>query len=225
MSSVTSAIGLVEPKLRFRSVISGNEPTILTNIYRNDTNIVVWRRGIDGELKQAANHIIETMPTLQTSATVSGQTAYTFAHDALGGTQQAILLSEDIAQLIDMFCCLFDLNRVGLRLTVLNRAMCPRFHVDRVPCRLVTTYQGAATEWLPHNVVNRSKLGWGNQGKSDEQSGLYKDADKIQRLNCGDVALLKGELWSGNENAGLVHRSPQLKQKQPRLLLTIDLSE
>lgn len=56
--------------------------------------------------------------------------------------------------MVDMFCCLFELKRAGLRLTVLDRAMCPRFHVDRVPCRLVTTYLGAATEWLPHTVAD-----------------------------------------------------------------------
>ena len=54
---------------------------------------------------------------------------------------------------------LFELKSVGLRLTALGHAMCPRFHVDRVPCRLATTYFGSATEWLPHDRVNRSKLG------------------------------------------------------------------
>lgn len=36
----------------------------------------------------------------------------------------------------DMFCCLFDLKQVGLRLTALNSAMCRKFHVDRVPGQL-----------------------------------------------------------------------------------------
>ena len=81
-----------------------------------------------------------------------------------------------------MFCYLFDLKRAGLRLTSLNNAMCPRFHVDGVPCRLVTTYQGIATEWLPHGIADRSKLGRGNQGKSDEQSGLFNNAADIKKL-------------------------------------------
>jgi len=112
-----------------------------------------------------------------------------------------------------------------LRLTVLDRAMCPRFHVDRVPCRLVTTYQGIATEWLPHNVADRSKLGAGNMGKSDDLSGLFECPSDIKQLNCGDVALLKGELWHNNEGAGLIHRSPQLVNNACRLLLTIDFIE
>ena len=133
-------------------------------------------------------------------------------------------LSEDIAELVDMFCCLFDLGRVGLRLTVLDKAMCPKFHVDKVPCRLVTTYQGSATDWLPHNKVDRSKLGHGSEGKPDEQSGLFSKMDDIQHLTAGDVALLKGESWEGNEGAGLVHRSPSLSAGESRLLLTLDMS-
>ncbi|MDP6198266.1 MAG: DUF1826 domain-containing protein, partial [Porticoccaceae bacterium] len=33
------------------------------------------------------------------------------------------------------------------------------------------------------------------------------------------------ELWSGNESAGLVHRSPALKIGERRLLLTLDFSD
>ncbi|WP_297291060.1 DUF1826 domain-containing protein [Oceanicoccus sp.] len=33
---------------------------------------------------------------------------------------------------------------------------------------------------------------------------------------------MKGELWEGNEGAGLVHRSPSLSAGERRLLLTLD---
>ena len=155
--------------------------------------------------------------------TVTPQTVLSSISKSLGDTAQQEL-SENIAELVEMLCCLFELKRVGLRLTVLNRAMCPKFHIDRIPCRLVTTYQGIATEWLPHQAVDRQKLGLGSNGKLDSESGLYKTANDIQQLNCGEVALLKGELWEGNENAGLVHRSPALPAGESRLLLTLDFS-
>ena len=79
-----------------------------------------------------------------------------------------------------------------------------------------------AAEWLADKDVDRSKLGAGNLGKVDAESGLYRSSRDIQQLNQGDVALLKGELWVGNENAGLVHRSPAVADKQPRLMLTLD---
>jgi hypothetical protein len=156
--------------------------------------------------------------------TLTPQRALSSVRDALGDSSQGEL-SENIAELVDMFCCLFELKRAGLRLATLDRAMCPRFHVDKIPCRLVTTFQGIATEWLPHQVVNREKLGAGNNGKPDSTSGVYKSPHDIQRISSGDVALLKGELWQGNEGAGLVHRSPEVPAGQPRLLLTLDFSD
>ena len=68
------------------------------------------------------------------------------------------------------------------------------------------------------------KLGAGSAGLSDAESGLYPTKDAIQTLAAGDVALLKGESWEGNEGAGLVHRSPAVKSGQQRLLLTLDFA-
>jgi Protein of unknown function (DUF1826). len=141
---------------------------------------------------------------------------------ALGHTDAATLLSKDILKLVEMFCCLFGLKQAGLRLIALDTAMCPNFHVDRVPCRLITTYQGIATEWIPHLAADRSKLGLENQRNSNDTSGLVNCKTDIQKLKKGDVALLKGEAWEGNQGAGLIHRSPQLLSEKYRLMLTLD---
>ena len=50
-------------------------------------------------------------------------------------------------------------------------------------------------------------------------------AQEIQQLQSGDVAVLKGELWAGNENAGLVHRSPAVGSGANRLLLSMDFCD
>jgi hypothetical protein len=214
----------VSAKQIWRS-IEGSQLDVLTDIYQEHTNIAIWQRSLANALIEAADSILDTNPTLQASLVVTPQEANVAVMKVLGSTARAATLSEDIAQLVDMFCCLFDLKRAGLRLTALDRAMCPRFHADRVPCRLVTTYQGVATEWLPHQAADRSKLGIGNQGKPDEQSGLFNSATDIQQLCRGDVALLKGESWEGNQGAGLIHRSPQLPGETRRLLLTLDFMD
>ncbi|GAL13441.1 hypothetical protein JCM19233_4443 [Vibrio astriarenae] len=103
------------------------------------------------------------------------------------GTAPDILI-DSIAELVDMFCFLFELKRAGVRLATLDRAMCPRFHVDRVPCRLVTTYKGIATQWLLNKDVDRSKLGQCSNGLPDEESGLISSNRSINQLRCGDVA-------------------------------------
>ncbi len=210
-----------EERCLTRHSSSGITPNVLTDIYQEETNIVIWERELEDKLTAAVSELIQQNPTLQLSMTVSPESAFHSIHDGLGNSAISTVLAEDITQLVDMFCCLFDLKRTGLRLTVLDRAMCPRFHVDRVPSRLVTTYQGIATEWLSHESVDRSKLGVGNAGKSDENSGLFSHSDDVNQLHQGHVALLKGESWINNEGAGLVHRSPATSGEK-RLLLTLD---
>jgi hypothetical protein len=224
MSSLAISHNETSQDLIIRRFLEGDTPAALSGIYQEDRNIVAWRRDLALEIQNVVNDFLIASSSFQVSMTLSSQDAFVLIHEALGGSGLMTPLSEDIAELVDMFCYLFDLNKVGLRLTVLDRAMCSKFHVDRVPCRLVTTYQGSATEWLPHNVVNRSKLGHGSEGKSDEKSGLFPDMGDIKQLMPGDVALLKGELWEGNEGAGLVHRSPSLSAGERRLLLTLDMS-
>ena len=56
----------------------------------------------------------------------------------------------------------------------------------------------------------------------DDQSGLFNNLQDIQQLHQGEVALLKGESWEGNQGAGLIHRSPNLIDQTKRLILTLD---
>ena len=206
----------------YRGSVENTTPNVLSDIYREDTNIVIWQRNLSNELTAAVSEFLQKNATKAVVLAVTPQNTHDVLKDTFGGSEALTTLSDDIALLVDMFCCLFDLKQAGLRLTILDRAMCPRFHFDRIPCRLVTTYQGIATQWLNHAVVDRSKLGAGNQGKSDEQSGLFNNLEDINRLREGDVALLKGENWDETQGAGLVHRSPPVSAGERRLLLTLD---
>ena len=218
-------IKATEVSLKSNQLWKGNDENhidVLADIYQENTNIVVWKRSLTDELLEASISILSTNPDLEISLVVSPQDTVSNLQARLDSSKMAMILIEDIHKLVNMFCDLFDLKRVGLRLTSLKHAMCPRFHVDNVPCRLITTYQGIATEWLSHGNADRSKLGVGNKGKPDSQSGIYQDETDIQQLSQGDVALLKGEAWVGNEGKGLIHRSPQLYDQSSRLILTID---
>lgn len=209
----------IKPYLR---ASQGNNPDVLTDIYNPLLNMAVWRRQLLPELAQATRQIVTSNKSLQIVCSVTPTNALAILQKELSGFDGGDVLSADIQQLVDMFCCLFEQTRVGLRLVTLERAMCPRFHVDKIPCRLVTTYEGVGTQWLEHQCVDRTKLGTGNNGLTDENSGLYSHSKDIQQLNSGDVALLKGENWEDNEGAGLVHRSPSHIDQNNRLLLTLD---
>jgi len=210
------------PEKLTRGASESDRPKVFTDIYRDDTNITIWQRKLSDELALAADEILKTGARLKIAEAVTVKSVHSTLYNAFGETNAVMILSDDIALLVDMFCCLFDLKGVGLRLTALDRAMCPRFHFDRIPCRLVTTHHGTATEWLPHHVVDRSKLGAGNLGRPDELSGLFQSTDDVRQMSLGDVALLKGEFWHANEGAGLIHRSPAISTSERRLLLTLD---
>lgn len=212
--------------LNHRTASESFEPDVLADIYDPTKNMVIWQRQLDERLLSVIDHLFAQTSSLRIENTVSPDTVYETVHRKLEDYDQrydsAELLSRHVTELVDMFCCLFEVPDAGLRMTMLEHAMCPRFHVDRVPCRLVSTFQGSGTQWLPHHVVDRSKLGHGNNGLPDHESGIYTEASDICQLSAGDVALLKGSLWEGNEHAGLVHRSPALKEGEKRLLITLD---
>lgn len=191
-------------------------PTVLCDIYQDNTNIAIWQRQLNDILNQGAGVILQQNPRLKFAQVVTIDDVNQTLSDKLGETSEVKAVIDDISQLVDMFCSLFELKQAGLRLSVLTDAMCPKFHVDKVACRLVATYQGVATQWLPNHLVDRSQLG------AVGQSELSYYTDDIEQLKQGDVALLKGELWQGNEGAGLVHRSPTLAPNETRLILTLD---
>jgi len=118
----------------------------------------------------------------------------------------------DVSWLVRAFTCRLGAKRIGVRLRLLDKAMCPRFHVDHVPVRLITTYAGVGSQWLREGVMDRRKL-----SQADAEP-----SERIEQIQCGEVALLKGTKWHGNEGHGLIHRSPGLKPDEPRLNLTLD---
>lgn len=192
---------------------------VLPRIFEDAINLAVLRRPLPYDLLAGA--LAQTRAEHPLSFAWRGEPG-----DALRSALREALhcpvacgpLVEDIQTLAEAMAFLFDTDEVGLRLRRLDVPMCPRFHCDQLPVRLVTTYLGPGSEWLPEAAVDRAGLGAPHPDKPDI---VLADA-AIQRLEAGDVALLKGGGWIGNEGRGLVHRSPAMGAGQPRLLLTID---
>lgn len=140
------------------------------------------------------------------------------AADPVGSTA----LAADISDLCEQFAELVCRDELKVSLESPDEATCPRFHVDRVGIRMLVTYVGPGTEWLPHESVNRRWLGSPGHGLADEQSGLMLPGAEVQRVSRFDVVLLKGEAWSGAEGFGAVHRSPD-PVGESRVLLRVDM--
>lgn len=206
----------------FKRVSVDSNFSILTDIYQEDVNIAVWQNKLSPQILHDINQLMLSTERLNIKFTASPDDVEQALQECADVLQDKPTLYNHIALLTDMFCTLFDLKRVGVRLAILDSAMCPKFHVDKVPCRLITTFYGVATEWLPNNKVDRSKLGAGSLGLPDEVSGIIESEQDIEKMTAGDVILLKGEGWYNNENSGAVHRSPAISKNERRLLLTLD---
>ena len=185
--------------------------------------MVVWQRQLTDRIHDCSDWLMAQHP-FRCQMTTSYKDVAHNLNEQLPVHPGKHELIDDIALLADMFSCLFEVDRVGLRLATLDAAMCPRFHVDHVPCRLVTTYAGRGTQWLNNEHVNRSRLGRGGVDAAGNQLEVFESEQHICHARTGDVALLKGEKWHKNEGLGLVHRSPAASPDNKRLVLTLDFA-
>jgi hypothetical protein len=127
----------------------------------------------------------------------------------------------DMADLTRRFAALasrtLDATAITLRLEVLADVDCPRFHVDQTRLRLLCTYRGPGTEWLPPGAVDRRALGNG------APNAQIADPAAVRTLAPFWVGILKGERYPGNAGRGQVHRSPALPDgSAPRVLFCLD---
>lgn len=182
----------------------GESPQVLTEVLQDGVNLAVWQRQLPVHVADFAQVLLSLGQPLAESLTLELQPdddapalrGLAAAYADLQGYEGFIC---DVRWLVGAYACLLDARRVGLRLRALEGAMCPRFHVDHAPARLICTYAGPGSEWL-----------------------TAPDAVQVEQLSTGDVAVLKGERWLGNEGQGLVHRSPAVPAGQRRLMLTLD---
>lgn len=191
---------------------------VLTDIFSPAVNLTIWERTLTTNLQVAVNVLLNERPNLRIQESGSVKEINHRLINLLGANNQYTPLLTDIAECMDMFQCLFDHDTLGLRMTCVEKVMCPRFHVDRVLVRGICTYAGPSTEWLPNHCLPE---------KVQQQRGPLPTISNIeryiQRIPTGAFALMKGISWQGNEGKGLIHRSPECAKDQRRLLMTIDL--
>lgn len=211
---------MLAPAISLRPVIRqtrGDTPMALSGILEDGVNLAVWERRLPlhiaefGALLVALNEPLADSLVIELNnedAVPNLQGLASSCRD-LEGYEGFIA---DVSWLVSAFACLLGAKRIGVRLRLLDKAMCPRFHVDRVPVRLITTYAGVGSQWLREGVMDRRQL----SQPDAEPTGC------IEQIHCGEVALLKGTKWHGNEGYGLIHRSPALKADERRLILTLD---
>jgi len=210
---------MLAPAISLRPVIRqtrGDTPMALSGILEDGVNLAVWERRLPLHIAEFGALLVALNEPLADSLVIELNN-----EDALPNLQGLASSCRDlegyegfiadVSWLVSAFACLLGAKRIGVRLRLLDKAMCPRFHVDHVPVRLITTYAGVGSQWLREGVMDRRQL----SQPDAEPTGC------IEQIHCGEVALLKGTKWHGNEGYGLIHRSPALKADERRLILTL----
>ncbi|HEY4252040.1 MAG TPA: DUF1826 domain-containing protein [Roseomonas sp.] len=191
---------------------SAADPDVLLGILRPDTNLAIWHRGIPEGLSRGLAALAAAAPF---TATV--EDAPDPAVDALLAAlphPAPLDLLLDIRRLATAFAAIADTGGgVRIRLEGIAGPACHRWHADAVGLRLLCTYRGPGTEWLP-------LVGGAPAARGLDPAALPATPGRIPR---GAVAILKGEAHPGNAGAGCIHRSPPAGPgARARLLLCLD---
>ena len=192
----------------------GTDVRVLQNIHLKTKNLAVYRRGITqlkGELAQVAKLPMEC----RANGTVE-EIIFSLSSYLTNVLPEHVGLLGDILSLLELFQQVTKVSSFRVSLTTVSTNMCSRFHADNNELRMLCTYYGPGTLWLPENVVDRKAYlsGKGNQN-------IVPDESLIQQVATGDVVVLKGTLYP--DSTPVLHRSPNIeKSGEERLLLSID---
>lgn len=211
---------LSEPT-HFTSWTSNESPLVLGEIFSASTSVAIWKREINEKISSYFEHTFRAFG-LGTRVVLSMDTLKEELDQLLPEYDGKSEAAEDIYLLSDMLTCLFACDAVGLRLVPLTSAMCPSFHVDNIPVRLVNTYVGSGTEWLPVEALHETSASNAAHHAHQPHFGACYDERHIQQMDTFDVGLLKGKAWQKQEKLAAVHRSCSLQKNEKRMLLTLD---
>jgi hypothetical protein len=134
-------------------------------------------------------------------------------------------LACELRTLVPRFSALTDQRDLKLKIAVIDTNACQKFHADWLRLRLIVTYTGPGTEYVPDAGVARQHLGQ-PMPLEEANAAIVPDPGLVRRAQPGDVILLKGEAWPGNAGRGAVHRSPPIQGTGARrLVLQLDVGE
>ena len=146
---------------------------------------------------------------------------FTVVNGRLGGWDTSVLSYADLDGYAD-FCDWVDFWAtefarraeaavVHVSMSHSRRSTCPRFHVDNVPMRFISTLHGPGTQWLREGDVERV---------ADNAIKQKVDPQIIQQMPSGSVGFFRGACGESASVGGIVHRSPP--NEEDRLVLKID---
>ena len=126
-----------------KSVFS-NKLSDFADIYSDDIEIIGIDRPNFDRIKTLAREFIETKEDLkiQWAQAINDTDSPNNILPMSIDSDLRSLITDQISESSEMLGELLGCNQVGVRLATLRSPMCPLFHVDQIPCRLLITLCG-----------------------------------------------------------------------------------
>ena len=118
----------------------------------------------------------------------------------------------DMANVCKIFCDMVEEDSIDFCLG--TERGCRRYHIDNVPMRLLVTYAGRGTEWLPDTAADRQAFEGGMPNEL-----ILKDPSARQFVGIWDVAIFRGG------PKGVLHRTPDDALNGASVLMRLDREE
>ncbi|MEM8764383.1 MAG: DUF1826 domain-containing protein [Bacteroidota bacterium] len=131
----------------------GQETLVLEKIHSRTKNIAICQRSV-AALEQNLATTIEKPIEFRSSGIVEEISILLKEYfQAQSHLDEALM--QDVLRLLGLFGQLTQVSTFRLSLVKLSSTMCPRFHADNNQLRMLCTYYGPGTLWLPDQAANR----------------------------------------------------------------------
>lgn len=181
-----------------------------------------WCRSLDPALATYADELARgTYFNLRVNAAVGEVVSLVddgLADAGLDDRPERRLLARDVGSLAELFARTAVCDEVEVRVEHDPSARCPVFHQDNNVLRLLCTYAGPGTEWLPEAHLDRSQLGVKGRTPADANHAIAIEAP--ERSRPGEVLIVKGARFDASHGS-LVHKSPA-PELGARLFVAVD---
>lgn len=193
----------------------------LASIRQTGKKITVWQRALPSVMSNFLNGLCLPMPRQHQFIWHSHEELTPQLDKAMANFSTSKCFGfrawrEDMLHLLQDCRELSPRQPIKVRLESVSSNGCRLFHTDQVALRLLCTYRGEGTLWIPEHAIDRTR-------EDRTENAHVKDASAIESLGTGWVACLKGDAYPGEPDAGIFHRSPAAATDTPRILLAVDL--
>lgn len=201
---------------------SSADPSVIDAAGCGGNAMTIWHRTPSAQLRDAVEHIPhEVLPNARWSGPVDGLLEWTmgqFRGDSTSSQVAMETIALDAVTLAQWFDRRCQATTYMFRWHRLDDTMCPRFHTDRGPMRLLCTYRGPGTEWAPDEAIDHRAL----NTRGTENADIVPDPSSVQTVPLFAGAVLCG--CDARNRGGVVHRSPAVPPGVSRLTFCMTLT-